>query len=174
MTRAEMQAILNREDLSGVGVRVQYTDGKENYFFYENFNNSDVGMDRAAHQLAYEVRRGVVKGFSFIQHQDGLEVEEVPVGVIEYLHCSGESEVLIFYDHKKYLEEYKEALDTFGPIGGCKATMIVRDPECLKAADNALYDVFGEENPNDIEYQTGKGSLFSEEEQEYEGEDLEL
>ena len=151
MTHEDLSAKLTREDLSGIGVKVSYADGHQNYFFYEDFNGPGSGMNRAALQLAHDVKRGTAASFSFVDYQNGVEVEKVPVGIIESPYGLGDSGVSIFYDSEKYVKEFKDALEDFGPIGGFKATIITRDPKLRKAIDDELYNVYGEENPRRLE-----------------------
>lgn len=147
MTKEEMTAKLNREDLSGIGVKVSYADGHQDYFFYEDFDGPGSGMNRAALQLAHDVKRGTATSFSFVEHQNGVEVEKEPVGIIEYPYGPGDSGVLIFYDPEKYVKEFKDALEDFGPMGGFRATTLTRDPKLRKAIDDERYNFYDEENP---------------------------
>lgn len=175
MTHEDLSAKLAREDLPGIGVKVSYADGHQNYFFYEDFNGPGSGMDRAALQLAHDVKRGTVESFSFVESQSGVEVEKEPVGIIEYPYGPGDSGVSIFYGSEKYVKEFKGALEDFGPIGGFRATTLTRDPNLRKAIDDELYNVFGEKNPRRLEdYQEQGQEQEPEPEPELEEEEPEL
>lgn len=45
MTRQEMQAKIDRKDITGVGVKVTLSNGQTRYYFYEDFDDSR-GVDR--------------------------------------------------------------------------------------------------------------------------------
>lgn len=47
MTKQEMEAKLNRKDITGVGVKVTLWNNDTRYYFYEDFEDSK-GVDRAA------------------------------------------------------------------------------------------------------------------------------
>lgn len=174
MTKEEMTAKLNREDLSGIGVKVSYADGHQDYFFYEDFDGPGSGIDRAALQLAHDVKRGTATSFSFVEYQNGVEVEKEPVGIIEYPYGPGDSGVSIFYDPEKYAKEVKDALEDFGPIGGFRATTLTRDPKLRKEIDDELYNVYGEKNPRHLEdYQEQEQGMGQEQEPEPELEEEE-
>lgn len=179
MTREDMRSKLDQKDISGIGVKAYYTEGSQAYFFYEDFDGPGTGMRRAAQQFAHEVRRGTVKNFSFIELQNGVEVEAEPVGVIEY----SDGDCQVFHNSEQYIQAFREALDQFGVAGGFKATTLTKDAESRKAVGDLIYRAFDEENPHDLEHYYKKYAPAAGEDQaqeaevtapELEEEDLEL
>lgn len=69
MTKLEMQAKLEREDLNGVGVKVTCTDNTEIYYFYEDFEN-DKGVDRASKHFANLINKGKVRKAEYFYKSD--------------------------------------------------------------------------------------------------------
>ena len=60
MKRYEMQAKLNRKDITGVGVKVTLANGETRYYFYEDFEDSR-GVDRAAKHFSNMINKGKVR-----------------------------------------------------------------------------------------------------------------
>lgn len=65
MTKQEMQAKLNRKDITGVGVRVTLWSNDTRYYFYEDFEDSK-GIDRAAKHFANEINNVRVRRVEYI------------------------------------------------------------------------------------------------------------
>ena len=57
MTRQEMQNKLDRKDITGVGVKVTWSDNNVIYYFYEDFDSSK-GVDRASKHFANMINKG--------------------------------------------------------------------------------------------------------------------
>ncbi|MEA4895892.1 MAG: hypothetical protein VB064_11625 [Oscillospiraceae bacterium] len=69
------------------------------------------------------------------------------VGVVSW--ANGEKKA--FTDSAKYIAEIKEEID-YSSSSGFKYKTITRDPETRKAVDDIVYGLYGEKNPNDLEY----------------------
>lgn len=65
MERQEMQAKLNRKDITGVGVKVTFWNGDTRYYFYEDFEENK-GVDRAARHFANAINNGRVRRAEYI------------------------------------------------------------------------------------------------------------
>lgn len=65
MTKQEMQAKLDRKDITGVGVKVTFGDNDIIYYFYEDFEDSK-GVDRAAKHFADMINKGKVRKAEYI------------------------------------------------------------------------------------------------------------
>ena len=65
MTRQEMQNKLDRKDITGVGIKVTWSDSNVIYYFYEDFKDSK-GVDRAAKHFANMINKGKVKKAEYI------------------------------------------------------------------------------------------------------------
>ena len=65
MTRQEMEAKLNRKDITGVGVKVTSLNENTVYYFYEDFEDSK-GVDRAAECFANQINRGKIRRAEYI------------------------------------------------------------------------------------------------------------
>lgn len=65
MTKQEMQAKLNRKDISGVGVKVTLWNHDTRYYFYEDFDDSK-GVDRAANQFHKLIEQDKVRKAEYI------------------------------------------------------------------------------------------------------------
>ena len=71
--------------------------------------------------------------------------------IVGCIHYAMPKETVEFDDSKRYLEELKEALDTYGVMGGFRYETLTDDPKTRKAVDDLLYDAVGEENPRKLE-----------------------
>lgn len=69
-----------------------------------------------------------------------------PVGRISF--ASGE--VLTYTDPEKYLQAVREELP-YHPVTGFRFETLSGDPAVRKAADDAVYDLYGEEGPRPLE-----------------------
>lgn len=65
MTRQEMEAKLNRKDITGVGVKVTLWNNDTKYYFYEDFEDSK-GVDRAARHFANAINNGKARRAEYI------------------------------------------------------------------------------------------------------------
>lgn len=65
MTRERMIAMLNNNDLYGVGAVISWADGSTTYNFYEDFDN-DKGIDRAARQFQNLIDAGKVRRVDYV------------------------------------------------------------------------------------------------------------
>ena len=72
--------------------------------------------------------------------------EQPPVGRVTF--ASGER--LEFTDPEEYLQTVREELP-FHATTGFRFETLTSDPEIRKAADDAIYHLFGEENPRELE-----------------------
>ena len=98
-----------------------------------------------------------------------------PIGKIEYFSGRGSSYIANFYTSESYIEALKDAINSYGVVGGVKGTTISKDPTIRKAIADLLYDAFGEENPRRLEnYQEQSRGMGQEQETLPELEDEEL
>ena len=66
MTRLELDAKLNRNDISGTGVEVTTANGNKIYYFYENFETESDGIERAMNHLYPQLNKGIIEKVAFI------------------------------------------------------------------------------------------------------------
>ena len=71
--------------------------------------------------------------------------------IVGRIHYAAPKETVEFDDPMRYLEELKEALDTYGVMGGFRYETLTDDPKTRKAADDLIYDAYDEENPRRLE-----------------------
>lgn len=108
---------------------------------------------------------------------DWRAVEEAVTTIDQNRACGiltfGRGEFKIYTDPEKYVKEYKDELNTRGPIGVTEVTLS-RDPALHKELDDIKWGEAGEENPNDLKYYQDKYAEKQEPEmetiQELEGE----
>ena len=77
-----MIAKVERLDISGVGVEVVKNDGNKDFYFYENFENRNDGIERAMKQLYPMQDKGLIQSISFI---DGTEEKTLRIEACERL-----------------------------------------------------------------------------------------
>ena len=87
------------------------------------------------------------------------EDKRVPVGIVSW---SG-NQYEVFTSGADYIACIKEEID-YRATSGFKFNTLINDPVILKSVDDIVYDFYGDENPNDIEYYKMKASDLSSEE----------
>lgn len=70
MTRQELDAKLNRKDITGTGVEVTMANGNTIYYFYENFETESDGIERAMNQLYPLMHKGKITKLVFINKSE--------------------------------------------------------------------------------------------------------
>lgn len=65
MTEKEMIAKLNRQDITGVGVKVTLWNHETRFYFYEDFEESK-GIDRASKHFANLINKDKVRKAEYI------------------------------------------------------------------------------------------------------------
>ncbi len=69
MTREELNAKLDRTDISGIGVECVTADGSEILYFYEDFDGPATGIERAMKQLYPLMNKGKLQKLTFIERR---------------------------------------------------------------------------------------------------------
>lgn len=69
MTREQMNAKLDRKDISGIGVECVGPSGNTVYYFYEDFDGPTDGINRAMSQLYPLMDKGKIEKLTFIERR---------------------------------------------------------------------------------------------------------
>ena len=69
MTKERLLQLLNRLDIPGVGVVAYYNNGTKCYYFYEDFDSKNIGVDRAKNDFSDLISKGYVEKVEYI-HKD--------------------------------------------------------------------------------------------------------
>ncbi|NBI10238.1 hypothetical protein D1641_09475 [Colidextribacter sp. OB.20] len=67
MTREQLNAKLDRKDISGIGVECVSPNGNTIYYFYEDFDGPADGIKRAMKQLYPLMNKGKIAKLTFIE-----------------------------------------------------------------------------------------------------------
>lgn len=67
MTREQLNAKLDRKDITGIGVECVNANGNTIYYFYEDFNGPADGIKRAMSQLYPLMHKGTIAKLTFIE-----------------------------------------------------------------------------------------------------------
>lgn len=80
------------------------------------------------------------------------QTSEPVVGTLSFYDYDGKvGETVKYTSNESYLNALSSNFDSL-PIGSFKHETLLRDPELLKAVDDLVYGVHGEDNPNSLEY----------------------
>ncbi len=69
MTREQLNAKLDRTDISGIGVECIAANGSTVYYFYEDFDGPATGIERAMKQLYPLMDKGKIQKLTFIERR---------------------------------------------------------------------------------------------------------
>ncbi len=69
MTREQLNAKLDRTDISGIGVECIAANGSTVYYFYEDFDGPATGIQRAMKQLYPPMHKGKIQKLTFIERR---------------------------------------------------------------------------------------------------------
>lgn len=71
MTREQLNAKLDRKDMTGIGVECVNANGNTVYYFYEDFDGPADGIKRAMSQLYPLMHKGKIAKLTFIERHRG-------------------------------------------------------------------------------------------------------
>lgn len=69
MTREQLNAKLDRTDISGIGVECVFANGYTVFYFYQDFDFPNDGVKRAMKQLYPLIDKGKIQKLTFIERR---------------------------------------------------------------------------------------------------------